>query len=106
MNEDMGPIQSMVRVFPTLPIMQIPINAATTIDMEGPVFLHGWLSPSFASPGPQEFKLVGRARQFSSFLMMIGIMAGSYTHMTLPTNLRLSTPLLSVRYSIQMLIEA
>ena len=75
MKEDLGPIQSMVRVFPNLPIMQIPINAATTIDMEGPVFLHGWLSPSFASPGPQEFKLVGRARQFSSFLMMIGIMA-------------------------------
>jgi hypothetical protein len=55
--------------------MQIPINAATTIDMEGTVFLHGWLLPSFASSGTQEFKLVGRARQFSSFLMMVGNMA-------------------------------
>ena len=75
-NDDMDPIQTMVRVFSDLPIMQMPVNAATTIDMDGPVYLHGWLSHRFASCGSREFKLVGRARQFSSFLLMVGNMAG------------------------------
>ena len=72
----MDPIQTMVRVFSDIPMMQIPINAATTIDMDGPVYLHGWLSHRFATCGSREFKLVGRARQFSSFMLMVGNMAG------------------------------
>lgn len=76
MKDDMDPIQTMVRGFSDVAMMQIPINAATTIDMDGPVYLHGWLSHRFASHGPRHFKLVGRARQFSSFLLMVGNMAG------------------------------
>ena len=73
-KDDMNPIQTMVRVLSDVPTMQIPINAATTIDMDGPIFLHGWLSHRFGSCGSQEFKLVGRARQFSSFMLMVGNM--------------------------------
>ena len=76
MKDDMDPIQTMVRGYSDVAMMQIPINAATTIDMDGPVYLHGWLSHRFASHGPRHFKLVGRARQFSSFLLMVGNMAG------------------------------
>ena len=75
-KDDMNPIQTMVRVLSDVPTMQIPINAATTIDMDGPIFLHGWLLHRFAPHGYREFKLVGRARQFSCFMLMIGNMAG------------------------------
>jgi len=58
--------------------MFIPINAATSIEITGPRFLHGWIQHRFASsPNPPQFSLTARARQFSSFMLMIGVMAGS-----------------------------
>lgn len=76
-SNEMDPIQTMVRVFPDGSNMKIPINAATSIDMTGPIYLHGWLSHRFAASGSRHFKLVARARQFSSFLLIIGNMAGA-----------------------------
>jgi hypothetical protein len=67
MTDDMDPIQTMVRGYSDVAMMQIPINAATTIDMDGPVYHHGWLSHRFASHGPRLFNLVGRATVLKLF---------------------------------------
>mmetsp|Transcript_16994 Transcript_16994/g.37132 ORF Transcript_16994/g.37132 Transcript_16994/m.37132 type:complete len:1009 (-) Transcript_16994:24-3050(-) len=77
-------INTMVRHVPGAdsPPIFIPINAATSIEMTGDRYLHGWMQHRFetsASEGTTsaEYRLVARARQFSSFLLVIGTMAGA-----------------------------
>jgi len=59
------------------PAMSIPINAATSIKMTGDRYLHGWINHRFASAPTGSFTLSARARQFSSFLLIVGVMAGA-----------------------------
>ena len=60
------------------PPMFIPINAATSIQMTGDRILHGWINHRFASgTSSGSYTLTARARQFSSFLLMVGVMAGA-----------------------------
>lgn len=59
------------------PAVSIPINAATNIEMTGDRFLHGWINHRFASSPTGSFTLSARARQFSSFMLIIGVMAGA-----------------------------
>jgi hypothetical protein len=59
------------------PPIYIPINAATSIQMTGDRILHGWINHRFASGGPESYTLTARARQFSSFLLIVGVMAGA-----------------------------
>uniref|UniRef100_A0A7S2YS48 Uncharacterized protein n=1 Tax=Entomoneis paludosa TaxID=265537 RepID=A0A7S2YS48_9STRA len=56
--------------------MYIPLNAATSVEITGDRYLHGWIQHRFESMGNPSYNVVARARQFSSFLMVIGNMAG------------------------------
>lgn len=57
--------------------MNIPINAATSVQFNGDLFLHAWMLQRFQQK--PSFQLVSRARQFSSFLLLIGKLSGSDT---------------------------
>ena len=65
--------------------MDFPLSAATRVPFGGTVHLHTWLSHRFSSTrngvpyrgcvpseAPRELKLVATARQFSSFIIMVG----------------------------------
>jgi hypothetical protein len=73
------PISTHVRFFSgeDVPAMSIPINAATSIQMTGDRYLHGWINHRFAPAPTGSFTLSARARQFSSFLLIVGVMAGA-----------------------------
>ncbi|KAL7557208.1 hypothetical protein ACA910_001276 [Epithemia clementina (nom. ined.)] len=79
-NETMDTsIETMVRHVPGKdnPPIFIPINSATSIEITGDRFLHGWIQHRFESSGKAvQYHLVARARQFSSFLLVVGNMAG------------------------------
>jgi len=71
------PIDTMVRhVSGHESPISMPINAGTSIDIGGDRFLHGWVKHSFESEAERSFQIVARARQFSSFLLVLGKMAG------------------------------
>jgi hypothetical protein len=70
-------ILTLVRRVPgphTSPV-ELPINAATTLELVGDRYLHGWMMHSFTDTD-DSFQLVARARQFSSFLLVLGSIAG------------------------------
>ena len=77
-DNSIEPINTIVRHIPgdSVPPMFIPIHAATCIQMTGPRFLHGWMQHRFASSPHRLFTLTARARQFSSFMLLVGVMAG------------------------------
>uniref|UniRef100_A0A7S4EPU7 Uncharacterized protein n=1 Tax=Pseudo-nitzschia australis TaxID=44445 RepID=A0A7S4EPU7_9STRA len=57
----------------------IPLNQATSVEIRGDCFLHGWLQSQWAggkAVSQQHKFLVARAHQFSSFLLVIGQMRG------------------------------
>jgi len=56
--------------------MKFPINAGTNISFTGDRYVHAWLMHSFSGSSIGDLKLVGRARQFSSFILMIGRIGG------------------------------
>lgn len=55
--------------------MYIPINSATTVNFKGPIYLHSWMLQRFQKE-KFNFHLAARARQFSSFLLLIGKVSG------------------------------
>lgn len=77
-SEESIPIDSMVRCVKqnVAPLLNVPISAATTISLKGDWYLHGWMLHQFANKNPSNFSLAARARQFSSFLLVIGTMSG------------------------------
>lgn len=52
--------------------MRFPINAATNVVFGGNRYLHAWVSHQFAGNSGQSLNLVARARQFSSFILVVG----------------------------------
>lgn len=52
------------------------LTAAADICFQAAPLLHGWLSPRFAASSGQRLTLVARARQFSSFLVLLGRVTG------------------------------
>eukprot|EP01122_Echinamoeba_exundans_P012393 TRINITY_DN5163_c0_g1_i1.p1 TRINITY_DN5163_c0_g1~~TRINITY_DN5163_c0_g1_i1.p1 ORF type:complete len:964 (-),score=215.79 TRINITY_DN5163_c0_g1_i1:8-2899(-) len=56
--------------------MRFPINAATEVVFGGDRFLHGWVSTQWQSQSGQSLSLIARARQFSSFILVVGRIAG------------------------------
>jgi hypothetical protein len=75
------PVQTFVRQIPieSGPSIFIPINAATSIEIKGERYLHGWLQNRFDMSKRHEtsqFRLAARAHQFSSFVLVVGLMAG------------------------------
>ena len=78
-SEKLEPIETMVRMIPqegSAPI-SIPLSAATTVQMTGARYLHGWIRHVFQSAASSNFRLAARARQFSGFILIIGTMGGA-----------------------------
>ena len=78
------PILTITRKLPpgpdgVAPAMHFPINAATTVEFKGDRFLHAWVAHEFgagnttrhSAPAAAQVDLVARARQFSSFLLLV-----------------------------------
>ncbi len=55
--------------------LKMPLNAATSLDLTGKQYLHGWLNHRFEKHH-QSYQLVSRARQFSAFILVVGTMTG------------------------------
>lgn len=55
--------------------MYFSINAATDIYFTGERYLHAWVSHQFSGEGGPVLKLNARARQFSSFIVLLGTIA-------------------------------
>jgi len=57
--------------------MYVPINSATSVELKGDIYLHAWMLQKFENK--PSFSLASRARQFSSFLLLIGKLSGPDT---------------------------
>eukprot|EP00548_Thalassiothrix_antarctica_P002812 CAMPEP_0194134468 /NCGR_PEP_ID=MMETSP0152-20130528/4546_1 /TAXON_ID=1049557 /ORGANISM="Thalassiothrix antarctica, Strain L6-D1" /LENGTH=1063 /DNA_ID=CAMNT_0038830223 /DNA_START=66 /DNA_END=3257 /DNA_ORIENTATION=+ len=57
--------------------MMIPINSSTTLEMTGDRYLHGWMNHRFESSSIGSYTLTARARQFSSFMLLVGVLGGA-----------------------------
>mmetsp|Transcript_652 Transcript_652/g.1139 ORF Transcript_652/g.1139 Transcript_652/m.1139 type:complete len:988 (+) Transcript_652:115-3078(+) len=75
---DGEPIHTLTRQVMSSPPLKVQLTAATTVNLTGKTHLHGWMN--FRSQGENianSFQLVARARQFSSFLLVVGTMMGA-----------------------------
>jgi hypothetical protein len=74
------PIFTTVRAIPgpSAP-MSFAINAATSVSFTGDRYLHAYIAQTFAGSRPPSLQLSARARQFSSFLMVIGRIGSATT---------------------------
>jgi hypothetical protein len=52
--------------------MKFALNAATNISFLGERFVHGYVSHQFSDDRSSSLALVARARQFSSFILIVG----------------------------------
>uniref|UniRef100_A0A7S2RJ65 Uncharacterized protein n=1 Tax=Mucochytrium quahogii TaxID=96639 RepID=A0A7S2RJ65_9STRA len=52
--------------------MKFQISAATQVYINGPQYIHGYISHKFSHQSPPGIRLVSRARQFSSFVLLVG----------------------------------
>ena len=61
--------------------IRVPINAATSVELIGDRILSGWVRYQFQEHGSMKAhsSLVARARQFSSYMLLIGTMTGPDT---------------------------
>lgn len=59
--------------------MSFPINAATNVQFTGDRFLHAWVAHSFSGSSDGQPRLVAKARQFSSFMLIAGKISGPDT---------------------------
>lgn len=77
-SESKESIYSHSRVVNVDSVLCIPLNAATSLALEGDQILHGWMNYRFG-PRRDRHNLVARARQFSSFILVIGTMTSQST---------------------------
>ncbi|CAJ1960164.1 unnamed protein product [Cylindrotheca closterium] len=76
-GENCTPIETLLRQVYMASPLEIALNAATTLQLTGNAYLHGWMRHrSEQEGGRKAFQLSARARQFSSFMLVIGTMAG------------------------------
>ena len=71
------PIQTVVCRRAARGLMYFPINAATKVGFGGERYLHAWVSHQFSGYSASSLSLVARARQFSSFILVVGRIAGA-----------------------------
>ncbi|MFO0547088.1 MAG: hypothetical protein U0271_01805 [Polyangiaceae bacterium] len=57
--------------------MTFALDAATRVAFTGDRYLHGWVSHQFSNSGSLGAELVARARQFSSFVLLVGRIAAA-----------------------------
>ena len=58
--------------------LKIPLTASTIVELTGNQYLHGYMNHRFQSSS-KSHQLVARARQFSSFIIVIGNMVDATT---------------------------
>jgi len=58
--------------------LKVPLNAATVLELTGGQYLHGYMNQRFGS-SHKRHQLVARARQFSSFILVVGNMIDGST---------------------------
>mmetsp|Transcript_15089 Transcript_15089/g.45211 ORF Transcript_15089/g.45211 Transcript_15089/m.45211 type:complete len:921 (+) Transcript_15089:180-2942(+) len=66
------PIRTVVRRREAAHPMRFAINAATDVSFFGERYLHAWMSHQFSGQSGTQLNLVARARQFSSFILLVG----------------------------------
>lgn len=77
-----SPIHTLVRhsfsspADPETKPMRFPINAATNVSFFGDRYLHAYVSHQFSGYSGSSLSLVARARQFSSFILLVGTITG------------------------------
>jgi len=73
-TETVESISTHVRELASVDPIKVPLNAATTLELTGKTYLHGWLNHRFGYTPSGSIRLNARARQFSSFVLLIGTM--------------------------------
>ena len=58
--------------------LKVPLNAATVLELTGQQYLHGYMNHRFGNES-KSHQLVARARQFSSFILIVGNMIDGTT---------------------------
>eukprot|EP00475_Leptophrys_vorax_P036225 TRINITY_DN60812_c0_g1_i1.p1 TRINITY_DN60812_c0_g1~~TRINITY_DN60812_c0_g1_i1.p1 ORF type:complete len:946 (+),score=253.54 TRINITY_DN60812_c0_g1_i1:36-2840(+) len=67
-----NPIYTVVRHMRADTPMQFEINAATRVSLYGDRYLHSWVTHQFSNQAGFTLSLNARARQFSSFILLVG----------------------------------
>jgi hypothetical protein len=77
-GETLGnPVYTQSRQFAAEFPMQFALNAAVKVSFYGDRFLHGWMLHRFGGESSLSVSLNARARQFSSFVILVGNIASS-----------------------------
>lgn len=61
------------------PVMSFPLDASTRVQFSGDQFVHAYLHHSFSSMDEAKVTFTASARQFSSFVLMLGKVTSSST---------------------------
>ena len=59
--------------------MSLAIDASTRIRFRGEVMVHGWLAQAFGRSSTPPIRMVAKARQFSSFIVLLGAISSPTT---------------------------
>ncbi len=71
------PIHTTVAWSPAARPMKFSIDASTQVQFGGDRFVHGWVAHQFGGYSGLTLQLVARARQFSSFILLVGSIASA-----------------------------
>jgi len=71
-NGDSLPISTILNWEQATCPMRFALNAATKVSIWGDRFLHSWMGHQFSGQGNPTLSLTARARQFSSFIVLLG----------------------------------
>jgi hypothetical protein len=66
------PIQTTVSMSLAKSEMKFALSSSTQVSFGGERFLHGYMAAQFSDSAAEKLNLVARARQFSSFILMVG----------------------------------
>ena len=75
-GEAVEPVLTMSRSTENAEGMRFALNAAADVTFKGTTFLHGYMGHRFSTEEMPQLSLIGRARQFSGFIMLIGSIGG------------------------------
>lgn len=66
------PVPTIARVFAAEKPMQFALDAATSVTFMGERAVHAWINQSFSGESGLRLQLAARARQFSSYILLVG----------------------------------
>ena len=78
-DDDSQPVRTVVRHIPAEEAtpMRFPLSAAADVTFHGDRYLHACMFQQFSGRAPPRINLVARARQFSSFILVVGKIASA-----------------------------